>query len=127
MDPFGGLIVIGRKEYVGFPAWDLQRIRAKVDTGAFSSSLDVADYELIDGDEVPLLRMTIALSRRHHEHVKRIEEPVVGMVWVSSSSGCRQRRPLIEPLVRLGTIERRIRLTVSDRSAMRCRMESCAR
>jgi hypothetical protein len=121
-DPCGGLTVIGRKEFVAFPAWDLHRIRAKVDTGAFSSALDIAAYELVEGEDGPLLRMVIRLSLRRPEHVKRIEEPVVGMVCVRSSSGCEEQRPLIEPLVRVGQLTQRIRLTVSDRSKMRCRM-----
>jgi hypothetical protein len=117
------LPLIGRKERVSFPVWDLHRVRAKVDTGAFSSALHVASYELIEDDQGgTLLRMVVCLSRRRPEHVKRIEEPVVKMVKVRSSSGCETFRPLIEPVVRLGHVTRRVRLTVTDRSKMRCRM-----
>jgi hypothetical protein len=116
------LPLIGRKERVSFPAWDLHRVRAKVDTGAFSSALDVAGYELIEGDQGTVLRMVICLSRRRPELVLRIEEPVVKLVKVRSSSGCEVFRPLIEPVVCLGNVTRRVRLTVTDRSKMRCRM-----
>jgi hypothetical protein len=118
----GELTLLGRQEYVSFPAWDLHRIRAKVDTGAFSSSLDVAAYEVIETDNGPILRMLIALSRRFPDRVAQVEEPVVAMANVCSSSGCRQIRPVIEPVIRLGSLSKRIRLTVSDRSKMRCRM-----
>jgi hypothetical protein len=70
------LPLIGRKERVAFPAWDLHRVRAKVDTGAFSSALDVAGYELIEGDQGPVVRLIIALSRRRPELLRCVEEPV---------------------------------------------------
>ena len=50
----GQLTIIGRKEFVSFPCWSLSRIRAKVDTGAYSSVLDVARYDLIDGPDGPI-------------------------------------------------------------------------
>ena len=33
-----------------------------------------------------------------------------------------ERRPVVEALVRLGPVEKRIRLTVTNRAVMRCRM-----
>jgi hypothetical protein len=116
------LPLIGRKERVSFPSWDLHRVRAKVDTGAYSSALHVASYELIGSDRGTSVRMVVCLSRRHPERVLRIEEPVVKMVKVRNSFGDETFRPLIEPVVRLGHVTRRVRLTVTDRSKMRCRM-----
>lgn len=113
--------MIGRRERVGFPAWGL-RLRAKVDTGAFSSSLDVAEYEVVETESGSVVRMAIAVSRRHPERVLRVEEPMVRSVYVRSSSGCRVLRPLIEPVVSMGDVTRRVRLTVTDRSKMRFRM-----
>ena len=74
-------LLIGWKEYVAFPEWDLRRVRAKIDTGACTSALDVAGYELEA-----------------------------------------ERRPVVEAMVRLGPVEKRIRLTVTRRSTMRFRM-----
>jgi hypothetical protein len=116
------LPLIGRMERVSFPAWDLHRVRAKVDTGAFSSALDVAEYELVESDRGTTVRLLIRLSVRRPERVLRVEEPVIKMVKVRSSSGCEVWRPLIEPVVRLGPLTRRVRLTVTDRSKMRSRM-----
>jgi hypothetical protein len=116
------LLRIGRREHIDFPEWELHRVRAKVDTGAYSSTLDVASYELTeraDGTEVCL---RIVPRRRRTGQVRIVRAPVVGMTTVRSSNGQSQCRPVIEPLVRLGPVSRRIRLTVTDRSQMRCRM-----
>jgi hypothetical protein len=115
-------LLIGRKEYLAFPDWDV-RLRAKVDTGAFSSALDVASYEL-ERDDTGLLiaRLALSLSRRHPQRQTIVYAPVVRMVGVTSSSGERQERPLLETIVRLGPVEKRIRVTVTNRAHMRSRM-----
>jgi hypothetical protein len=120
--PAGKLIPIGRKEYVAFPEWDIWHVRAKVDTGAYSSALDVAGYEVIESPAGLVVRFRFPLRSRGAVRVVSIEAPIVKLVTVCSSSGCKEVRPLIEPLVRLGPVTRRIRLTVTDRSRMRFRM-----
>ena len=46
-----GLLLIGRREHVDFPEWGLAHVRAKIDTGAYSSVLDVAGHELFEADD----------------------------------------------------------------------------
>ena len=116
-------LLIGRREHVALPDWSVQRLCAKVDTGAFSSALEVAGYELHRDDEGRLLaRLVLCLSRRHPTRETVVLAPVVKMVGVTSSSGEREQRPLLETAVRLGPLEKRIRMTVTNRSGMRCRM-----
>jgi ribosomal protein S6--L-glutamate ligase len=112
---------IGRKEFLTFPDWNV-RLRAKVDTGAFSSVLDVAEYELDRDDTGRLVaRLALCLSRRHPQRQTVVFAPVVKMVGVTSSCGWRQERPLLEATVRLGPVEKVIRMTVTNRAHMRCR------
>jgi hypothetical protein len=118
-----GLVLIGWKEYLDFPDWHLRHVRAKIDTGAYSSALDVCHYELSEAPGGGLLAtLSLALSRRHPERLKRVQVPVLRMVGVSNSGGVREERPLIETVIRLGPVFKRIRLTVTDRSRMRHRM-----
>ncbi len=118
-EPAGNLILIGRKEFIAFPEWDLWRVRAKVDTGAYSSALGVLEHELSETAAGLTVRFRLP-SRRRRGPAKVIEAPVVKLVTVRSSSGCQQRRPLIEAAIRLNQHTRRVRLTLTDRSAMRC-------
>jgi hypothetical protein len=115
-------LLIGRREHVEFPEWGLRRVRAKIDTGAFSSALDVAGYELIETESGPGVALKIVPNRRRPDGVRVVRAPVVRMTTVRSSNGWQQQRPVIEALVKLGPVTKRIRLTVTDRSGMRCRM-----
>ena len=118
-----GPYLIGRKEFVAFPEWNLGRLRAKIDTGAFSSSLGVAKYELKRGANGRLIAwLTLCPNRHEPSRVVVVQAPVLKMVGVTCSSGVRERRPLLETTIRLGPLERRIRLTIANRSAMRCPM-----
>ena len=117
-----GLLRIGRRERIDFPEWGMRRIRAKIDTGAFSSTLDVAGYDLAEGPGGPEVCLRVVRNRRRPDLACVVRAPVVGWTDVRSSNGEGQRRPVIEALVRLGPVTRRIRLTVTDRSRMRCRM-----
>ena len=116
-------MLIGWKEYAELPEWGLRRIRVKVDTGARTSVLGVAGYDLVDvpgGGQVARLRL--ALSRKHPERVRVVEAPVLRTVLVKNTGGLPERRPLVETTIRLGPVSKRIRLTVADRSRMRHRM-----
>ena len=116
------LLHIGRRERIDFPEWGLRRVRAKIDTGAYSSALDVASYEIVETEAGREVILRFVPNRRKAERIRVVRTPVVGMTTVCSSTGCRQRRPVIEAMVRLGPVTKRIRLTVTDRSQMKCRM-----
>jgi hypothetical protein len=51
-----------------------------------------------------------------------VETPVVCMTVVRNTGGMREHRPVVEALVRLGPVLRRIRLTIACRAGMRYRM-----
>jgi hypothetical protein len=116
-------LLIGRKEYVALPDWGIPRIRAKVDTGARSSALDVLSYDLLETEGRPSrVRFRLALNRTRPDRYRTLEASVLRMVGVRNSGGVCERRPLIETTIRLGPVMRRIRLTITDRAAMRYRM-----
>ncbi len=116
-------LLLGWKEYVEFPEWGVRRVRAKVDTGARTSAIDVASYELCaaDGDRL-VANLRLALNRKHPERLTLVQATVLRMVVVSNSGGVREERPMIETTVRLGPVTKRIRLTVTNRASMRFRM-----
>lgn len=116
-------LVIGWKEYVDFPDWNIGRVKVKIDTGARTSALDAVGYELREEGEGGLVaELRLALDRRRPERLTVVRTPVLQMVVVSNSSGIRERRPLIETTIRLGPVSKRVLVTVANRSGMLFRM-----
>jgi hypothetical protein len=117
-----GPVVVGWKEYVALPEWGIRRLKAKIDTGARTSAIDATGYELRETAAGLVVRMRLPLSRRHPERLTVVEAPVLRMLAVCNSGGLREDRPLVEALLRLGPVTRRIRLTVASRAGMRFRL-----
>jgi hypothetical protein len=116
-------LLIGWREYVSLPDWGVRRIKVKVDTGARTSALDVARYELVQGEGDSLVaRLFLSLDRKHPVRLKMVETAVLRIVAVRNSSGGWEERPLVETTLRLGPVTKRIRLTITNRAPMRFRM-----
>jgi hypothetical protein len=114
-------LTIGWKEYIDFDDWGFRRIKAKIDTGARTSALDVAGYTLVQVDGVGLIaELRLALNRKHPERIKVIQAPVLRLVAVRNTSGIYEDRPLVETTLRLGPIFKRVQLTVANRASMCC-------
>ena len=122
MSPPNGPLRIGWKERLDFPEWGLKRVRVKVDTGARTSALDAVGYDLVEGAGGLVARLRIDLRRRRAGRIKEVETPVVCMTVVRNTGGIRECRPVVEALVKLGPVTRRIRLTIASRAGMRYRM-----
>jgi hypothetical protein len=115
-----GLHVVGWKEYVDFPEWNLHHVKVKIDTGARTSALDVVSYELREvAGRGWVAELRLALDRRHPQRLTRVQAPVLQTIVVTNSSGIHEPRPLLETEVRLGPVRKRVRLTITNRSGMR--------
>jgi hypothetical protein len=114
----GGLLKIGWKEFLDFPEWGVQRVKAKIDTGARTSALDAARCVLERRSAGLMARIDLALNRRRPDRLVTVETPVLRLAVVTSSNGVRQERPVIEAVIRLGPVQKRILLTVTDRSSL---------
>ncbi len=116
-------LLIGWKEHVDFPEWGIHHVRVKIDTGAHTSALDVNGYEMICmADGVPGVRLDLALSRRHPERIVEIEAPLRRTTTVRNSGGHTELRPVIEVVIRLGSVKRTIEVTLTQRTSLRYRM-----
>jgi hypothetical protein len=117
-----GPYLVGWKEYLALPEWNIPRIKAKIDTGARTSALDVVSYEFRPGEEGLQAELRLALDPKHPEKLTVVQSPVLRLVVVSNSGGMREERPLVETTLQLGPVTKRIRLTITNRAAMRFRM-----
>jgi hypothetical protein len=119
----GQPVMVGWKEYIQLPDWGLQRIKAKIDTGARTSVLDVVRYQLHGSPDAGLVAdLALSLYPRRPEELTTVRVPVLRLVVVRNSGGVSEERPLIETTLRLGPVTKRILLTVTRRASMRFRM-----
>jgi hypothetical protein len=116
-------LLIGWKEYVDLTEWKIGRVKVKIDTGARTSALDVLGYDLRQTPHQGLIaELRLALKRKQPGRVKVIQAPVLGTVVVRHPNGNSEQRPVIETLVRLGPITKRVRVTLTNRRQMLFRM-----
>lgn len=109
----------GWRERVDIPEWGLRRIRAKVDTGARTSAIDVAQIEdLPDGR----IRFEVVSRVRPTRKTKWVEATPVRTSNVKPSHGDSQQRYVCVTQVRLGDLVLEIEVSLVCRQGMLCRM-----
>ncbi len=106
-------MIIGWREWVEIPEWSM-RMRAKADTGAYSSAIDCAGIEELPGGRV---RFTVRLDRKDRRIVT-LEEDIVARKKVRSSTGHPTDRIFVETTLRLAGVEKRIVVSLVCRKRM---------
>ncbi len=110
-------IIIGWREMVTLPEWGLE-LRAKVDTGAKSSSIDCSDIVELPDNRV---RFTIRVSRSRGKTIT-LEAPIAIRKRVRSSTGEGRSRLFVETTLHLAGIEKKILVNLACRKKMLHRM-----
>ncbi len=116
------LPVIGWREWVGLPELGIEAIKAKVDTGARSSSLHAFELEAFTRNGVDWVRFEIHPNQRNAANPVLTEAPVLEYRSIRSSSGVASRRPVIVTPVRLMDQVWPVELTLANRDEMGFRM-----
>jgi len=110
---------IGWREKIDLPEWGLMRVRAKIDTGARTSAIDVADIEELGEGKI---RFRVVYHHNPEQITRWILADTVRTSTVKPSHGESQQRYVCETLVRMGEVERRIEISLVSRKGMLCRM-----
>src|SRR5262249_32691570 len=85
---------IGVLELVSVPEWDLYNVKAKIDTGAFTSSIDVSRVLLLPSENGQPPQAQISFGTGVEKHT--VTTPVVGFRKVRNPSGQVTTRPIVE-------------------------------
>jgi hypothetical protein len=111
--------VIGWREYVDFPEWDIYKVRAKVDTGARTSSLHVEDVTLLKGNRI---RFYVILRKKNIIYKKKVVTARLKVGSVKSSIGVKTKRWFVETKLKIGSFEKDIVINLVNREDMNFRM-----
>ena len=108
---------VGWRELVGLPDLVDERIPAKIDTGARTSSLHATDIERFDRDGQRWVRFQLDLGEGRSQPVS-CEVPRADRRIITSSNGESQDRFIIKTRLQLGSNIYRAEFSLADRSDM---------
>jgi hypothetical protein len=114
--------LVGWREWVSLPEADIAWIKAKIDTGARTSSLHAFDVTEFERDGVSWVRFRIKPWQDSQEDATTIERPIHDRRAIRSSSGHAQQRIVVILAIRLGGREVTAEVTLSNRDEMGFRM-----
>jgi hypothetical protein len=110
-------LIIGWREWLALPALGIGSIKAKLDTGARSSSLAVVSVETFDRDGCLHARFRVK-PRRRGERIVTCEAPVVDRRPVTDSGGHTSERWFIRTEIELANERFETDINLTDRRAM---------
>lgn len=116
------LAVIGWREWVALPDFGVTSIKAKIDTGARTSSLHAFDLEEFREGGRQMVRFMIHPEQRTDRRALPATARVLEYRNVRPSSGRAERRPVILSTVELMGQRWQVELTLTSRDEMSFRM-----
>lgn len=113
---------IGWREWLALPELKIPAIKAKIDTGARTSALHAFFVEPYEQDGLAMVRFGVHPLQRRLDVELLCQARVKDYRQVSDSGGHREKRYVIETGVLVGTLTKRIEMTLTNRDNMRFRM-----
>lgn len=113
---------VGWREWVALPDLGIQRIKAKIDTGARTSTLHAYFVKEFRLNGKVYVRFGIHPAQRRTDQEILCQAEVHDHRLVSDSGGHREKRYVIVTLLRVGDKEFPIELTLTNRDTMMFRM-----
>ena len=111
--------IIGRIEKIGFPNLSIDKLDAKVDTGAYTSSLHCHNIKIVNKGNSEYVQFSLFDPEHPSYNNTLFESKLEKIRSVKSSNGLVQERYTIKETALFAGKKRVIELTLSDRSAMK--------
>ena len=114
--------VVGWREWFALPELGLPAIRAKIDTGAKTSSLHAFNIKIIKKGEERFAQFDIHPMPKHKNITATCRAPLVDRRFVTDSGGHREKRYVIKTPILVNDKLYNIEITLADRETMVFRM-----
>jgi hypothetical protein len=116
------LPLVGWREWVTLDELGLPPIKAKIDTGARTSALHAFRLESFVRDNEEFVRFFVHPIQRRRKPEIACEARVIERRQITSSTGHREMRYVIETMARIGDVKIPIEITLTNRDEMGFRM-----
>ncbi|HYW34082.1 MAG TPA: RimK/LysX family protein [Balneolaceae bacterium] len=113
------LTTIGRLERVDIPEWNLYDLEAKIDTGAYTSSLHCHHIKVEENNGKSMVRFKLLDPSHSDYNDKALKLPVYKTKNVKSSNGISEERIIVKTKIVLAGKGIKAQLSLTDRSEMR--------
>ena len=114
--------IIGFREWISLGDLGLVALKAKIDTGAKTSSLHAFDIKVVRRGGVPFVKFKVHPIQKNKDIVVACSAPMVDRRIVTDSGGHRENRYVINTTIQMGGMRKVIELTLSNRETMKYRM-----
>lgn len=115
-------LVIGWREWVSLPDLNISQIKAKIDTGARSSSLHALDIQTFQRRGKTFVTFKVHPLQRDSKKTVECEAEVLEFRNITSSNGHVQERPVIQTTIEVLGEEWEIEVSLANRAEMGFRM-----
>ena len=115
-------IIVGSEEWCSFPSLGVPAIKARVDSGAKTSSMHAFNIQRFRREGESWVSFEVHPLQNNRRVVIRCERPVIDKRVVKSSSGISETRYVIGATIKAGTDTWDIELTLANRDSMGYRM-----
>lgn len=116
------LMIVGSEEWCAFPELDIPAIKARVDSGAKTSSIHAYNIVPFEKDGQEWLTFELHPLQYNKKLIRKCEAQVVDVRQVKNSSGIVERRYVIKTQLILGGESWDIELTLANRDSMGFKM-----
>ena len=115
-------LVIGRREWISLPELNIPAVKAKIDTGARTSSLPAFDLDVYREGGHQKVRFGIRPLQRKKKIILWCTADVLDRRIVTDSGGHREMRYVIRTPIRIGDQSWPIEITLTGRDTMKFKM-----
>lgn len=118
----GRLLIVGWREILSLPEMNIEGIKAKIDTGARTSSLHAFNCREFKSANKTMIHFQVHPWQRDSQTTITVEAELLEYRQVRSSGGQAQVRPVISTTIGLGEQHWSVELTLTNRDVMGFRM-----